>query len=91
MMTQTKTYIELSDLKALRFECKGCRAVLLLPFTADLSTGIKACPKCRKGWTALENFSYATEIEAFIRATNDLLPHLKAMGFSLTLEVTPQG
>lgn len=87
-MTQTKTYIELSDLKALRFECKGCRAVLLLPFTADLSKSIETCPKCHKGWTAMENFSYAAEIEAFIRSTNDLLPHLKAMGLSLTLEVT---
>jgi hypothetical protein len=87
MMTQTKTYIELGDLKALRFECKGCRAVLLLPFTADLSKSVEVCPKCRKGWTVGENVSYAADIEAFIRSTSDLLPQLKAMGFSLTLEV----
>jgi hypothetical protein len=87
-METTQTYISLKDLKTLRFSCKGCPALLILPFEPNVGKGLEKCPKCGKGWTVSENTSFASEIEAFARATDDLLPHLKTMGFDLKIGLT---
>ena len=56
MTSQTKHYVELSDLLALRCECKHCHATVSLPFGRDVRTeGLYSCPSCNEPWT---NFGY---------------------------------
>jgi len=90
-MTQTKTYIDLKELKALRFECKECRAVLILPFEPHLAKGVRDCPKCHTAWTVVNNTAFDSEIDALVNSVVDLLPHLKTMGFDLKLELGSAG
>jgi hypothetical protein len=91
MTTQTKQYIELSDILALRFQCKtkGCGASLDLPINANTADSLKKCPKCRKGWTTLENTSYEGEIDNFVNTALHLKGILSALGFDLSIEIKP--
>lgn len=88
MKIETKAYACIEDLKALRFECRECGAILILPFVAASHRKLEKCPTCRNPWTVNPQNSYETEVSAFISATSNLLPCLKAMGFSLGIEVS---
>jgi uncharacterized paraquat-inducible protein A len=87
-METTQTYIGLEDLKALRFACRNCPAVLTLPFEPNAGKALKKCPKCGNGWAVAENTSFEAEIDAFARSASELLPHLKTMGFTLSIEIS---
>jgi hypothetical protein len=91
MTTQTKQYIELSDIVALRFECKtkGCEASLVLPINANTANSLKKCPKCRQGWTTFENTSHDEDIDTFVNAALRLKGILPALGFNLSIEIKP--
>ena len=55
MTSQTKHYIEIKDLLALRCDCKTCGASLSLPLKEDAARSIEACPACGKVWAHGEN------------------------------------
>jgi hypothetical protein len=53
MTSQTKHFIELSDLVALRFQCKkeDCGATFTLPLSRALNTKkLAMCPHCERPW-----------------------------------------
>jgi hypothetical protein len=90
MTAQTKHYIELSDILALRCVCKACETSLVMAFDSNMADSLKKCPKCRKGWTTLENTSRDEDIDAFVNAAIRLRDSLDAMGFDLSLEIKSQ-
>jgi DNA replicative helicase MCM subunit Mcm2 (Cdc46/Mcm family) len=98
MTTQTKTFIELSDILAVRVQCSKCQSTVTMPITREMSfAGMRHCPNCGKPWLVLEMTSKESEIAACaatIRATSDLLKTWQETlaatghsGFSLTLEI----
>lgn len=87
MIIETKSYASVTDLKSLRFKCNKCGAELKLPFNADFERGVSKCPTCAQGWAVANNTSYVPEILDFVRATKNLVPQLKSMGFNLSIEV----
>lgn len=51
MTKQTRNYIELSDIVALRFECRLCHATLTIPLAKDVRVeNLKICPNCNVPW-----------------------------------------
>ncbi len=88
MTSQTKYYIEVSDIVALRFECRTCRAVLTLPLVADIGKSVLRCPKCKNGWTQMEHASHEPLIEEFVRQVDTLAHIVPGLGFSFSLELS---
>ena len=99
MTSQTKYYVELSDILALRCECKRCHATVSLPIVRDARTnGLYNCPNCNEPWmvfqqgqssqsidpTVRDFMNSLTKLGEVIRRTEDLL---KEGGFALSLEV----
>ncbi len=68
MTSQTKRFIELSDIIGLRVQCRNpkCEASLLIgdaqimALAQDNDSTLYKCPACRSGWTipATENLGY---------------------------------
>jgi ribosomal protein S27AE len=98
MTTQTKTFIELPDILAVRVECGKCHSTVTMPIARNMNfAGMKRCPNCGNAWLAVEMSSIEPQIKACaesIRATVDELKNwqktLSTMGsdgFSLSLEI----
>jgi hypothetical protein len=87
MTRQTKHYIEVSEILAVRCECKHCHASLSLPLSKNVAEALIACPQCGKGWARLENVSYAALIGKFIDQIELITQGLPAMGFVFSLEI----
>jgi hypothetical protein len=95
MTSQTKRFIELADLVAFRFRCKGegCGAELCLPLQANFSRDRSAdtCPNCGANWLAITNgvttSSTAQTLERFVKSIQDISRWPGQ--FDLTLEVKP--
>ena len=51
---QTRYFIELSDIVAVRFECEQCHATVSLPLSKWLRAEmLRSCPNCAQPWLAL--------------------------------------
>jgi len=89
MTAQTKHYIEVSDIIALRCECSdnGCHAVLTLPLTRDVGKHLLRCPVCNRRWTELENNTCEILVSEFAAKVGTLAAQLPNFGFSLSLEI----
>ena len=98
MTSQTKYYVELSDILAVRCECKHCHATVSLPFGRDVRTeGLYSCPSCNEPWTKVglgENQSIDSSIRTFMDSVNKFREVLQRTdelrgkgGFVLSLEV----
>ena len=97
MTSQTKRFIELSDVLALHFECKRCKATLTVPILREeLRTALKSCPNCREDWAVINGSSYALMFEQFVEQLNKIRnvlngrpPEVPAapVGFSFSLEI----
>jgi hypothetical protein len=103
MTIQTKHFIELSDLVALRLVCKHCGATLSLLLSDDklaagensLNTFLSTCPSCHREWAELGGSTYEPTIRKATAALNRLKGLLygelaEPLGFSLTLEIKPE-
>jgi hypothetical protein len=88
MTSQTKHYIEVSDIVALRFDCKHCGAVLTLTLAKDMGNSINECPVCGKGWARLENSTSELLIKEFAQKCSRLVYDLPHLGFNLSLELS---
>jgi len=94
MTSQTKKFIEFSDIVAVRFRCKSddCGAELSLPLQAKFSRDHKAdkCPNCGSAWLLVptngsSGSSIAPSLERVAQCIHDLS---KWPGnFEITLEV----
>lgn len=94
MTSQTKNYIELADVLAIRCECKHCGATLSLPLLREIRTDrLHNCPNCNEPWSqsgygrSLRNID--AEIAQFVTAFQSLSQSLEQPnGFLLLLEVS---
>jgi hypothetical protein len=50
MTTETRTTIQLSDLKAVEIECTSCHSRIARPIGTLLSPAL-GCPECNSNWT----------------------------------------
>jgi len=102
MTIQTKRFIELSDILAVRLTCKHCGATLSFPIGDDKlkrdqssSPFLSVCPSCHQIWAELGGSSYESVITRTTAALNRLREILHGnppapLGFSLVLEITPE-
>lgn len=95
MSNQTRYSIDISDIVALRFQCKHCCVTLSLILTAEMRIALHDYPNCKEPWLS----AHGSTIEP---AVKDLVKNLHAMssalriretaakdeGVSLTLELT---
>lgn len=94
MTSQTKRYIELSDVLALRFTCKGCGSALDIPISKPLNgredkEKLNTCPVCLQRWALRNEGNYHPAIAGFttaLKTLSDVL-NMGEVGFSLTIEV----
>jgi hypothetical protein len=49
MTIERRTFIDLSDIMALEYECKHCGARHSIPLN-KMDRGIELCPNCREEW-----------------------------------------
>lgn len=95
MTRQTKIYIAVSDLLAVRFECNHCGGSISVPMGKEVRVEkLQACPNCNEPWTAFgEGRSRRVideEIRGFVtsvQALDGLFRSLGELGFALSIEV----
>jgi hypothetical protein len=99
MTSQTKYYIELSDILAVRCECKRCGATVSLPIVEDVRTNrLYGCPNCNEPWTVFQQGQAGQSIDPSLRAFLNTLSSFKDVlqrtqqllgdgGFVFSLEV----
>jgi hypothetical protein len=98
MTTQTKKFLELSDILALRFECKKCGSELLISSLRDISNRdeqgkLSNCPVCRNPWASVGGSTCELAIAEFLTVLNKLRGMLGThegafpAGFALTVEI----
>jgi hypothetical protein len=89
MTIQTKHFIELPDIVALRCECKNpeCRTVLILPLDSAMNGALQLCPKCKRGWALLAESSFESFIKDFIDRLHKLKQFDDRLGCAMTLEI----
>jgi len=92
MTSQTKKFIEPSDILGLRLDCADCGATLLLPISHEVKIKqIYVCPHCQIPWVKLPNGSTAelaiAECMERIKTLSQLLGSGQFEGFSLLLEI----
>jgi hypothetical protein len=89
MTVQTKHFIELADIVALRCECKNpeCQTALLLRLAGDANDSLRLCPKCKRPWALFGEASFEPEIKKFFAVLESLKAVAGKLGFSMTLEI----
>lgn len=94
MTEETKKFIELSDVLALRLECKYCGSGLSISSYRDLMKReeqgkLSNCPVCSREWASVSGSTCEMTIGQFVDCLNKLRGTLKTFpaGFVLTLEI----
>ena len=99
MTSQTKHYIELSDIVGLRGSCLHCGATVSLPLTAMRLDGLRSCHNCNEPWAMIAGSSIESTIKTFIDGFSKLEAAIGRVneittpsggGFSLVLEIKPE-
>jgi hypothetical protein len=99
MTSQTKTFIELSDILGLRLQCKACGCALLLNTEVDggaienvlsaNNTVLAKCPTCGEIWAqnSRQSAAWDSDIKDFVRKIRDLRKIEPAFGCVFSLEI----
>lgn len=94
MTSQTKKFLDFSDILSLRFKCNHCASELLISSFRDLEKReeqgkLNNCPVCGREWASIGGSSCELTIARFLTALNKLRNELSAFpaGFSLMLEI----
>jgi hypothetical protein len=103
MMVQTKHFIELSDIVALRFACKFCDVTMSLSLSNEkLKSGETQmdhfwdkCPNCHRDWLDINGAEYQqilTRATGSLNRLKELLYSETAakLGVSFLLEIKPE-
>ena len=100
MTIQTKHFIDLSDIVALRLVCKYCDASLSVPLSDEkLKTDnmknlfLSECPSCGRNWAEAGGSTNEPLITRFTAALNRLRDTFEAashIGMTLVLEIKPE-
>ena len=95
MTSQTRRFIELSDILSLALKCKGCGSTLTIPSSRDVSNRDSAgklsfCPICQRTWANSQGATCAPDIAKFSTALSALREAITdtGIGFTLTLETS---
>ena len=90
MATQTKVFIELSDVIGLRMECGMCGTTVTLPIKRDMGfDGVQHCPSCGRAWLSFDKTTFHPQLKACIEAIRVAAEGLK--GWQDTLETIGGG
>ena len=96
MTSETKKYIELTDVLAFRFRCTGekCGAELTLPLRSNFSKdhSVDKCPNCGADWLLISNGSGGGSSNSPLleRIAESIKQLLEWPGrFKLTVEIKP--
>jgi len=95
MTSQTKKFIEFSDILAFRFRCQGqgCGAELTLPLQANFSRdrGADKCPNCGADWLLVSSGSSGSSVAQLLERIAQSMEQISQWPgrFELTLEVRP--
>jgi hypothetical protein len=95
MTNQTRSFIDLSDLIAWRFECRNCHASLELSLDKLEKGTLNECPHCHRHWALVPTDGYSSSsfeplFTKFLGALDELkrvLGEKSVLGFSLTIEI----
>ncbi len=97
MTSQSRKFIELSDILALNFTCKHCKSaisVLLGEYQKKKREGVIGhCPVCSNPWARISGATCELNVERFVEGIIDMERTLGAQpgafpaGFSLTIEI----
>lgn len=98
MTTQTKTYIDPSDIVAVRVECKKCGCTVSIPISRTMSfSGLDQCKNCnsqmfRVAMTTIEPEmkSLADAIQAAsdrVKSWQEVAMTMGGKGFAVSLEI----
>jgi hypothetical protein len=95
MTSQTRKFIELSDILSLELKCKGCGSTITIPFSRDMSNRDSAgklsfCPICQRTWANSQGATCAPHLVRFSTALGDLREAFtdSGIGFTLTFEIS---
>jgi|GEM_PF-2050081 len=98
MTSQTKRFIELSDIVGLQLECKKCGISLLAGGATLTSTLVDPnnvtlahCPTCNYEWTVPSGFpprmAYDTEVKKFLRMIETMRTVEESIGCRIRFEI----
>jgi hypothetical protein len=92
MTSQTKTFIELSDVVALHFECKNpdCKAELTVSASQVMrEKKLYNCPACEQPWGSVNGSTCVLTIKEFLAALKKLQDEMRVFpaGFVMNVEV----
>jgi predicted RNA-binding Zn-ribbon protein involved in translation (DUF1610 family) len=87
MTSQTKHYIELSDILSVRCDCKECGASLSLPLAANIAYSLFKCPKCGVGWVRFDGGTHELTLTTFMSEMEKIKALLPKAGFNLHFEI----
>jgi hypothetical protein len=97
MTSQTKRFIEISDIVGVQFECKKCGVSVLIggsaiPTAVDTySEMLFECPTCKHPWTVTPGYprhtGFDTEIKQFIRMLAEMNKLQERIGCYFRFEI----
>jgi hypothetical protein len=101
MTTQTKTFIDPSDILGIRLECGNCGMAVTMPVGREMNfKGLGYCQNCNEPWLVMLMTTMEPEIADYIRSTRALARRLEwwketlktngNKGFDLSLEIATE-
>ena len=95
MTSETKYFIELLDVTAMRLACRACKAELHVKLTElPQPNSLSICPNCRRPWASISHnpvssHNYEKELVEFMGMFLGIktLAADERLGFLLTLEI----
>lgn len=90
MTSQTKQFIELSDIIALRFDCNHCGASLTIDARKNFSKPPMTCVNCKQDLWAYEDAAIEEAIQGFVdnlKLWQRIVETPKRTAFAFLLEV----
>lgn len=86
MTSQTKKFIEVSDILAFRFQCNQCSSMVVTPLKG-YSDMPGACSNCGHEFTNLQNREVQQLFKNLITTLDRVQQAAKLKGFSFSLEI----
>lgn len=74
MTTQIKRYVQLADVKGIRFACKNCKSELFLPLQRSTAQDQPAdsCPNCSRPWMVVNGKQRTKSLDELVRSLWEL-------------------
>jgi hypothetical protein len=88
MTNQTKQFIEMSDILAVRLECKDCGSSLLVALGKTVRPPY-VCPNCNVPWWDDPDSPALKALDSFLVGIKRIGPLMKNQSVALSLEVSP--